>query len=791
MLKSIRRQQLSAMHHRDTYAEQRKRPTFHVRSLSASECGTNNQHISLKDAVDYPSTKSGGHRLPHPLGGTSDGPQDVIRNRTDEKRWRRRMRVKNTKVNRRSRLNRSSSLEVEKPRDADLAGVGFMTHTPTQNWLTKQMEDLADFVYEEPHAQVYSARQLTDVNQCNTKYEELKKTRFKYFMTRRTIDKQPEVILNEAAIAADKANGNYEFSKLDATSPGAYSLYVQDYIAQRKFDERKECADVPINSEMITEQPSAVDKKKIFSFEKEDIEKLINRSRKDDILSLALLYDARYDNNWKRLKNLSSEERRKWKNRCGWVRPLSKLCEKVGIDHKFFSKNPNVSLADARDFILYQRLTAIKGPSEWVMEVPENVHNSAVEKFFESDWDGKAVQRRMVHYLKCTENDRDRMAIDGQYYNNIYLGKRMYGPGRKQKVVRTMIGGMEHRFEVMDSPINRFYFTCDVSLRYPEKCRNKRVKCRDSSRVILNYPENCECDFIHANYVRGGPLFNEFIITQAPMDNTVGDFWRMVWQEQSPYIFMLISRKQKHRCAAYWPRTIGSSMQCYGLKIVNQRVDEYRHPLFRVTSLLIYGPDEKQLKVEHWQGDFNNSDNLAAPLQLLHLARNCSRPTIVHCHLGISRSAVLVAIEICISSILRGPSYNHLVQKAVQLLRTQRPYSIETPMQYIYIHRVLQYFMQPFVGDLYEFRYEYKHWLDERAQRSFLDEIGQQVPGYRCLSPPVDADLIGRTRHSDVQDHFREVSDSVGQLPIPLEQTRNFNDELRLSKKYPRGLRYE
>lgn len=28
-------------------------------------------------------------------------------------------------------------------------------------------------------------------------------------MTRRTIDKQPEVILNEAAIAADKANGNY------------------------------------------------------------------------------------------------------------------------------------------------------------------------------------------------------------------------------------------------------------------------------------------------------------------------------------------------------------------------------------------------------------------------------------------------------------------------------------------------------------------------------------------------------------------------------------------------------
>lgn len=38
------------------------------------------------------------------------------------------------------------------------------------------------------------------------------------------------------------------------------------------------------------------------------------------------------------------------------------------------------------------------------------------------------------------------------------------------------------------------------------------------------------------------------------MENTIGDFWRMVWQEKSPYIFMLISRKDESRCARYWPR---------------------------------------------------------------------------------------------------------------------------------------------------------------------------------------------------------------------------------------------
>ena len=66
-----------------------------------------------------------------------------------------------------------------------------------------------------------------------------------------------------------------------------------------------------------------------------------------------------------------------------------------------------------------------------------------------------------------------------------------------------------------------------------------------------------------------------------------------------------------------------------------------------------------------------------------------------------------------------------------------------------------------------------------------------QIPGYRALSPPVDPDLIARTRRSEKAEHRRETPDCVGQLPIPLEGTRSANEELKLSKKYPRGLRYQ
>lgn len=72
-------------------------------------------------------------------------------------------------------------------------------------------------------------------------------------------------------------------------------------------------------------------------------------------------------------------------------------------------------------------------------------------------------------------------------------------------------------------------------------------------------------DFIHANYVFGGPLRNKYILTQSPMDQTIVDFWQMVWQEKSRYIVMLcgvadatnlalMGLAQPTGCPQYWPK---------------------------------------------------------------------------------------------------------------------------------------------------------------------------------------------------------------------------------------------
>lgn len=59
-----------------------------------------------------------------------------------------------------------------------------------------------------------------------------------------------------------------------------------------------------------------------------------------------------------------------------------------------------------------------------------------------------------------------------------------------------------------------------------------------------------------------------------------------------------------------------------------------------------------------------------------------------------------------------------------------RPFSIETPMQFIFIHRVVQHFIRPLVGLPKGFEQDYIRWLDERSQRLFIDDFNREVGYY-------------------------------------------------------------
>ncbi|MCI4393263.1 hypothetical protein PGIGA_G00155310, partial [Pangasianodon gigas] len=89
------------------------------------------------------------------------------------------------------------------------------------------------------------------------------------------------------------------------------------------------------------------------------------------------------------------------------------------------------------------------------------------------------------------------------------------------------------------------------------KNRYKTILPNTHSRVCLQGTKEDDflSTYINANYLKGyGGQEKVYIATQGPTVNTVGDFWRMVWQERCPIIVMITNIEEKNeKCTEYWP----------------------------------------------------------------------------------------------------------------------------------------------------------------------------------------------------------------------------------------------
>ncbi|XP_072580363.1 receptor-type tyrosine-protein phosphatase F isoform X22 [Vulpes vulpes] len=227
------------------------------------------------------------------------------------------------------------------------------------------------------------------------------------------------------------------------------------------------------------------------------------------------------------------------------------------------------------------------------------------------------------------------------------------------------------------------------------KNRYANVIAYDHSRVILTSIDGVPgSDYINANYIDGYRKQNAYIATQGPLPETMGDFWRMVWEQRTATVVMMTRLEEKSRvkCDQYWP---ARGTETHGLIQVTL-LDTVELATYTVRTFALHksGSSEKrelrQFQFMAWP-DHGVPEYPTPILAFLRRVKACNPldagPMVVHCSAGVGRTGCFIVIDAMLERMKHEKTvdiYGH-----VTCMRSQRNYMVQTEDQYVFIHEAL------------------------------------------------------------------------------------------------------
>ena len=229
------------------------------------------------------------------------------------------------------------------------------------------------------------------------------------------------------------------------------------------------------------------------------------------------------------------------------------------------------------------------------------------------------------------------------------------------------------------------------------KNRTGNILPSDESRVILRGKEG-HSDYINASHIPGLVPGVNYIVTQGPMDNTVADFWSMVWQEDCPGIVMLTKTFDYIRVMSvqYWPG--GAREEEYGEVGVRLLAERRAANFIERTFRLRKGDRRREIThLQFTEWPCYSSPNSGALLtfrqRVSELVGNSqlTGPAVVHCHDGGGRSGVYVMLDANINLIQSSSQVN--IFSYLTEIKRSRPGLVANQEQYRLIYSLVEEFL--------------------------------------------------------------------------------------------------
>nr|XP_022305574.1 receptor-type tyrosine-protein phosphatase alpha-like isoform X2 [Crassostrea virginica] len=238
--------------------------------------------------------------------------------------------------------------------------------------------------------------------------------------------------------------------------------------------------------------------------------------------------------------------------------------------------------------------------------------------------------------------------------------------------------------------------TCEAGKK-PENIPKNRFKTTfpyDHSRVILRTTSEEASDYINANYINGTNRSKEYIAAQGPRQNTLNDFWKMIWQEEVSSIVMLTNLKEgdKIKCTQYWPNK--NESPTFG-PVSIKMIEEKKYAAFIERKLSLNNKAlNKTRKLTQYHYISWPDHGTPEPLSLLdfhhHVTSTANQnkvPTVVHCSAGVGRTGTYIALDALYQEGKKTGRVN--VAEFVRKMRDNRMTMVQTYEQYITISLAL------------------------------------------------------------------------------------------------------
>lgn len=241
---------------------------------------------------------------------------------------------------------------------------------------------------------------------------------------------------------------------------------------------------------------------------------------------------------------------------------------------------------------------------------------------------------------------------------------------------------------------------------------NKGNEIKDRYGDIKSYNHNLITINGGRGYINASPIniINNkyFITTQGPKEETIDDFWTMIWENNCRAIVMLCNQMEggRPKCERYWDPKL-----CKQAKIERLKNDDRKYYVIR--KIKLYNNNQERVVYQihytawpdHGVPDIRDKKVFDVFDEIIELidrpAVKLNGPIVVHCSAGVGRTGTFISMYFLKKEIIKQienkvSEIKFSVFNLVRKLKEMRLYLVQTESQYRFIYEYVKYLLDKY-----------------------------------------------------------------------------------------------